>query len=452
MTILDILKMLAREPSRNAKESILRSYADNETLKATFKAAYDPTINYFIKKIPTNSPSGNQPIDASLVSLKEHISSRKLTGGAAIEYVSNLLSSSSVEDAEVLARVITRDLKCGVTGSTANKIWKGSIPEFPYMRCSLVKDVKLTDWDWKNGIFSQLKADAMFANCDIVDETTVVFTSRNGTELPNDKLGVLPTDVLATYPQGVRLNGELIVERDGVGLPREISNGIVNSLVKGDSQLADNEQLIYYVWDIIPLENAVPGGKLATPYFERFFKLQSCETSAKERGVTGTVRIIETHIVYSVEDAYAHYFEVIAHGLEGTIIKTMSGKWADHTSKDQVKLKVDADVDLKIVGFTEGNGKNSSTFGSITCQTTDGLLEVNVSGFTDAKRKEIYEQKTEMVGKIITVKFNNIMTPQTAGGKYSLFLPRHVEIRNDKTEADTLDRVIEQFNSVIKPK
>jgi DNA ligase-1 len=44
----------------------------------------------------------------------------------------------------------------------------------------------------------------------------------------------------------------------------------------------------------------------------------------------------------------------------------------------------------------------------------------------------------------MTVKANDIMPPTGSNGRYSLFLPRFVELRLDKTVADSLQRVKDQ--------
>jgi glucose/arabinose dehydrogenase len=73
--------------------------------------------------------------------------------------------------------------------------------------------------------------------------------------------------------------------------------------------------------------------------------------------------------------------------------------------------------------------------GSVTCVTKDGKLEVNVgSGFNDEDRKMKPE---DIVGKIITVKYNEIIQDKNKNKK-SLFLPIFEEIRLDKTKADIL--------------
>ena len=152
-----------------------------------------------------------------------------------------------------------------------------------------------------------------------------------------------------------------------------------------------------------------------------------------------------------MKEAYAHYFELVKKGFEGTIIKEPQGVWADGTSKEQVKLKVEFEVDLEITGFNAGNGKNAATFGSIECKTSDKKLAVNVPGFTDSERLRIHKIRNQLLGTIMTVKANSIMPP-AASGVYSLFLPRFAEFRDDKRVADSLARVQEQFDAVISIK
>ena len=161
------------------------------------------------------------------------------------------------------------------------------------------------------------------------------------------------------------------------------------------------------------------------------------------------VQLIETKLVFSWDEAFDHYLQFVEQGLEGTIIKHPDALWRDGTSKEQVKLKLEVDVDLEIVGFTEGKGKNEKLFGSITCRSSDGLLEVNASGFSDNLRESIFDCKDKLYGTIMTVKSNNIMPPTSSNPYYSLFLPRFVEFRDDKTEADSLQQIQDQFDSAM---
>ena len=446
--IYAILDELGSTTSGNEKKAILQKHAENKTLQAVFKMAYDPTINFWIKKIPEYTP---QPfvalcgINHALQRLWP-IMSRMVTGNAAVVTLTGILSDLNSRDAEVIEMIIGRDLKCGVTATTANKIWKNLIPEYPYMRCSLPKSVKLDTWNWKDGIFSQLKADGSYANLVYDMDYNVTIMTRSGTVYPNEKFADLVGEVQMHFIPGSATHGELLIRRDGKILPREIGNGILNSVAKGGSSMLEDDTIEFLVWDQIPLESSVANGKLDISYVNRYKLLK------EQIDKCFLIQMIETRMVYSLEEAYQHYNELVADGFEGSIIKTQEGIWKDSTSKDQVKLKVDCCIDLAIVGFNAGKGKNEATFGSIQCVSCDGLFKVNVSGFSDEERLEISNNREKYMNTIMAVTINNIMKPSGNNPFYSAFLPRKTEMRTDKDVADSLEQIQDQFDSVIKGK
>ncbi|WP_418625471.1 hypothetical protein [Sutterella wadsworthensis] len=76
------------------------------------------------------------------------------------------------------------------------------------------------------------------------------------------------------------------------------------------------------------------------------------------------------------------------------------------------------------------------------------MLCTSVSGFNDKMRKEIWENRSNYLDKIVTVRFNDIM--QKEGEVASLFLPRFVEFRNDKILADSFRRIVEIKSDAVK--
>ena len=125
----------------------------------------------------------------------------------------------------------------------------------------------------------------------------------------------------------------------------------------------------------------------------------------------------------------------LASGQEGIILKDRSGTWADKRVKHQIKYKGEFEADLLCVGWEEGTGKNVGRLGALQLETACGQLKVGVgSGFTDDDRVRIGH---EVVGKIITVKYNAIVDDKRTDTK-SLFLPIFVEVRLDKSTANTL--------------
>ncbi len=445
MSIFKIISELAAISSRNEKESILKKESSNKLLQEVFKAAYDPTINYYVKKIPEYAAGKSLPplILKDALKCLDDLSQRKVTGNAAFHTLGWILQNCSIEDAKVIELIIKRDLRCGVTETTINKIWKNLIPEYPYMRCSLPKHVKMEKLPWKSGMYSQLKADGMFANVNHLLDGEVQITSRNGSEFPLDAFQNLIADVKNSIPIDSQVHGELLIYQDGQILPRQIGNGILNSILKGGS-LPNNCEIHYEAWDLVPLAYIKTKGEYTIDYSTRFDRLEDRVANCSY------IHIIETKIVYSMKEALEHYREMISKGFEGTIIKSPNAVWKDGTSKEQIKMKLEVDVDLEIIGFNPGNGKNEQYFGSIQCASSDKKLIVNVSGFTDDMRKWIHEHRNELMNTIITVKSNNLMEPSGNSNVYSMFLPRFVELRKDKTEADDLQKIIDQFESAIK--
>lgn len=116
-------------------------------------------------------------------------------------------------------------------------------------------------------------------------------------------------------------------------------------------------------------------------------------------------------------------------------------------------MKLEVDVDLVVKEILPGNEgtKNEGRAGRVRMETSDGLLVVNVAVKNEAMRDVMDESPEEFIGKIMVVRANSVMEPVEDGQPYSLFLPRFVELcpREDKREADSLDRVRAQFEAAV---
>ena len=447
MSVYQILDDLANEPGSNAKIAILKSQIDNEELKTVFVQALTPSINYYIKAIPVYPQISSELSLSEAVDKLEKLSSRTYTGGEGIQHLKNILMRVSSEDASIIERIIKRDLRCGTSTATVNKVWKDLIPEFPYMRCTSLKASKIKTWGWDKGVVSQLKADGRYNNANLYQDGSVENLSRSGIAVPNNKFAKIVQTLSKYFDKGTQTHGEFLVSHNGKILDREIGNGIITSVVKG-GVFGPGEEPVFLVWDQIPIEESKPGNKYHTRYEDRLANLKRQCADIPEN--EACIQVIETKIVYSVDEALDHFEEMLRLGLEGTVLKNPNAIWEDTTSTNQVKLKLEVDdIDLEIVKFNPGNGKNKDLYGSILCKSDDNLVEVSFSGFKDADRKEIASKKDELIGTILTGKANAIMKPKKDGDLYSLFLPRFKCLRDDKLKADTLQEIEDKFESAI---
>ena len=114
-----------------------------------------------------------------------------------------------------------------------------------------------------------------------------------------------------------------------------------------------------------------------------------------------------------------------------------------------VKLKIECSVELKVTGIEPGRTKGSkyeSMIGSLNVESSDGKVRFNVgSGLTDDQRAS---PEDAYIGKIVTVKFNDIVQNRDEPDRFALYLPRIIEVRQDRTEADSYERIVETLNAI----
>lgn len=444
-TFLAKLDRLGATPGRKDKLEIVKTF-DKMDLALT-RAALDPTVSYYIDRLEPAESRGTGEFGAAEWELLRALRDRDVTGDSALERVGCSLQALNPDDGEVLRRVILKDLRAGVGASTINAVFPDTIPSFAYMRCSLPKDSNIDKWNWDLGIYCQLKADGSFARVSVDSNGCVGITTRQGNTYPDiPALHSLMEDAAWCFRKGTETHGELTVWINGELQPRTIGNGMLNSLQQG-GDLPPGAEVRFDCWDQIPLSEAVPKGRVRTPYCIRHDKLKEQVAAA---GLS-RVLLIEGGIVHSRDEAMAMYRSILARGLEGVILKHPHAEWKDGDSRDQVKLKLEVDLDLEIIGFNPGEpGKRTeATFGSVKVQSRDGMLEVDVAGFKRDMEGYLHENRDLVLGKIMCVRANAIAYPSDSNPKHSLFHPRFIELRNDKHRADSLEKVKAQFETTV---
>jgi hypothetical protein len=419
-SVLSILNRLEATSSRLEKERILNENKGNQLLKAAFRLALDPSINFYIKAIPELSGNRVWPmtdLETTFEMLEVGLAGRVIRGTAARDRLAAALGALEGADQEVVRRVIGRNLRCGVSESTVQKIWPDLQLSWP---CMLVSTGEIAF-----PCLAQTKCDGMRFNA-VVENGKVTYRSRVGKEL--DLFGVLDKDVLdLTADQDYVLDGELLMAGpDGKPMDRKTGNGLLTKFQKGTGTKELAQQIRAVVWDIIPL-TSFRAGICTTGYRERHLMLHSTRL---ER-----VRIAPVSMVTSMEAAQTLYQQKLDEGEEGLVLKDAKGPWEDKRVKHQVKMKAELEADLKVTGILPGAGKYEGKIGSLLVESKDGSVTTAVgTGLSDEDRSK---DPSEYIGKIVAIKYNALITDKKTKAK-SMFLPVFVEVREDKVEADTM--------------
>ena len=273
--------------------------------------------------------------------------------------------------------------------------------------------------------FAQTKMDGMRGVIVKRDGRVVVF-SRNGNTMT--KLDKHFEAVLSSI-DNVVLDGELtVVDSEGKLLDRKTGNGILNKTVVETVSDEEVARVRFTAWDLIDVCDFDKGVDRRTGV-ERLSRLRAIPANP-------LFEVVQTFEIANLEEAQQLFKEQLAKGEEGIILKNNDHPWEDKRSKQCVKMKEVIEMDLKITGFAEGTGKASGMTGAIQVENKDGSIKTSVgTGLDDATRKDIWARQEELIGTIITVKCNGVISRKGADSK-SLFLPVFVELRLDKTESD----------------
>lgn len=302
---------------------------------------------------------------------------------------------------------------------------------------------------------SQVKADGTYRNA-IIRSGEVELISRQGevSTLPGAKFLL----ELSQFDDCV-LNGELTID----GVKRTIANGMVNSIMdifekedeRGEVETAKKvkafedkhgpmvdalSKLRFTVWDMISVDEYFEF-KSDTEYHERFNDLRKrLEYQSHEQ-----VDLIETKFIRTYEEAMEHFMDTQKRGLEGTIIKQAAAGWKDGKPTYQIKMKLEMDMDLRIIGFNYGakGTKNENVISVLQLESECGKLKTAPGGMTEAMMADITGRQDELMGTIVQIRCCGLS--ETDKG-WSTQHPSIVELRTDKDTCDTLESCIEIEN------
>jgi hypothetical protein len=434
-TISEIINELNIENGSNYKLAVLKKYTDHKQLQRVLQMTHDRvkyTYGLSAKRWLTNADIYKDPIgetttlDTALDFMANSLATRKVTGNQAHDMMEAILISLSAEDTDVVLKVLNRDLRTNMGRTQINKVFPDLIMKPVYMRCGIFGPK--TSKDISFPAFIQLKADGTYREAS-VSGGKVEFVSRSGESYVYPVL----ESYLAQSPDGYYV-GELLVR----GSPnRAESNGLINS------DNPPHDIIDFFVWDYItPEEYANAHNKVAnkTKYKDRLKKLEELVTEMN----SPNIHVIENHEVKSIDEALEWTSKWMDQDLEGGVLKDQDGIFKNGTSKHQLKLKLEIDIDVRITGFQEGTPGTAreKTFGAILFETDDGKIKGRTSGFSDEQLEDFNSRRTEMIGKVVTVRCNDI-TRGRANEHYALSHPRFIEVRDDKNETDTLERALE---------
>jgi DNA ligase-1 len=418
-----IIRILEDHPSRLNKEGIIEAEAkfDNTELFEGFKLALSPFITFGVKQVPVHKgPDGEGLEWEAFKELCYLLQTRNLTGDDArnaIELAMNASTQNQWND--WYRRILIKDLRCGVSEKTVNKVKKGSIPVF---ECMLAHDGANHEKKIAGVKLLEPKLDGV--RCITIidyDARTVTMYSRNGKILENFSH---ITDNLLThiddFERSYVLDGEIISTS---------FQALMKQVHRKDNVKADDAVLMLF--DIVPLAE-FQTGKSTMGQRRRSKLLASMKPTFDRVGNIGVIPQTEVDLDGYVGELQFKEFNqtAIDEGYEGIMIKDADAKYECKRSASWLKMKPFIEVSLEVTDVEEGTGRNAGRLGALVCSGQDDgkSIIVNVgSGFSDGDRTEFWDSRDSLAGQIVEVRADAVT--QNQDGTYSLRFPRFLRFR-----------------------
>jgi len=391
--------------------------------------AYNPYFVYGVKKVPeTSGLTGKENPWTEFWALTEGLRTRSITGNKARDRIDELARRfDSVEWNGLARRVLIKDLRCGISEKTLNKVLGNSEWKIPVFTCQLAQDSGDHPAKMKGMKRLECKLDGVRVLA-VVSGSTVNLYSRNGKPFDNfPQIAEAIEDTRALFRHGLNSGGRFVLDGEIVG--ESFQKLMRQAHRKSD---AETSGMVYHIFDIIPLEDFERGYWNAQQY-KRLEILERATEPLKEqtdclRVMPGLEVDLDTAEGHDIMTRFAQ--DAVKGGFEGIMIKSVDAPYECKRSSFWMKWKPTMTVDLNIVGFEEGTGRNQGRLGAIICEGVDNGRDIRVnvgSGLSDSDRDEYWIARDDLVGRVVEVEADAVT--QNQDGSYSLRFPRFVRFR-----------------------
>ena len=447
----EIIRALENTQSRNEKEDIVEKawYDGNIQFFEGVALAYDKLITFGVKKVPLYELDGNESFSDlytgdgftwnNFRELLDNLYKRNLTGNEAQATIKNAASLSSMLEWNYwYRRILIKDLKCGVSESTVNKVLlkiaekdKNALKYIvPVFECQLAEAAskhpkKMVGKKWIDFKYDGVR---ILSVLDYEHKSVTMYT-RNGNISENFPNII---EVLTNFMMKTKFSMVL----DGEIMSRSFQE-LMQHFNKKSKDVIDS---YYALFDVLSLSEFKKGIS-ETSLDERTQLLAELQPLLLEHCGSSVWVIPKKKVDLSTKEGRQELQEfmdeAVAAGYEGVMVKDPKALYECKRSSSWLKIKPKIRVTLTVVGFEQGteNKKFSNTLGALVCEgyDEDKFIKTNVSGFSDAVRHDLWANREKLLGQLVEVEADAIIDGKKNKGVieyYSLRFPEYKGFRS----------------------
>jgi len=414
--LVEVIEAIRNEPRSTKKIELLRSYPDQDRLKLLLWYAYSNDVVFNVTNNGVKIPGYGfvEEIDLLFFETLQKLSGRN----DKLKAIAMELRRYTARASKLILNVIDRDLNIGINRKLINKAFgEELIPDFPVM-LAFKQDEKrwinnFSDTDW---CYYNVKIDGVRCICDVKSKEEINFYSRNGKELQTFLTDRIKADILTNYElfEGNKLDGEIYSNNF-----QQLMRVVNRKNVTMDSIYIRNS-VKYKIFDVINWGNE--------PLANRVMLMNNMSEKLNSNCIS-FIKYFKVKKDYPLISSIARKY--IDLGAEGIIIKHPLSKYEAKRSNFWLKFKDKNTIDLEILDTFSGEKGTQfeNSLGGFILKYKNTTVRCG-SGFTESERKEFWEKRKEIIGKICEISYMEL----TKTG--SLRHPVFETIRTDKGESD----------------
>lgn len=426
------IRELESSDSRTHKERVIEKAlmaaqlgsADAQAFLFNCYAAYNPFWTFNVRQVAETAGITGQSNPWPLFwAVLEGLRTRSLTGNAAREAIEEVSERFDSDEWNLMARrVLIKDLRCGISEKTINKVVGRTDWRIPVFTCQLAQDSEGHPAKMQGRKRLEVKLDGVRVLAVVTQNGTTLY-SRNGRVFEN-----FPhiQAAIEENRRAFQLTHPFVLDGEVVGA--SFQKLMRQARRKGDADTAD---MVYHIFDIIPLR-AFEEGHHNQQQSRRLEILELARTTLMSTNCLRVMDGIEVDLDTAAgQDQLRRYSrDAVEQGFEGIMIKDLDAPYQCKRSSFWMKWKPTITVDLRIVAFEEGTGRNQSRLGAFVCEGEDNGRRINVnvgSGFTDSDRSEFWARRDQLRDFVVEVEADAVT--QNQDGSWSLRFPRFLRFR-----------------------
>jgi len=407
--VIETLELLESDNSRLFKERVLSDNKGDLLLKDFLTMAFDPWKNWGVAKynkpqpLPTNTNHEDVEL-ADFMALLESLNRREMTGNKAREAVETAMSGFDELGQKWCERLLWRNLRCGVSAQTINKIWPGSIVPFAVALAESLTTLGVNgDFKIVDPINYPVRVEAKLDGLRLIavkDRGDVSLFTRSGT----------PIETLPRIVQAIKDLKEDNIVLDGEVMGEDWNESA--SVVMSSKSKKDDSTMRYHVFDLVDL-TAWQTQVSKTHYRARLLDLQLTIGDTERT----PFRYVKSTMAQDETELREFYNECLDEGYEGVMLKRLDTTYQWKRTDSILKMKPVATEEGVVVGWHKANEKTkrAGLFGGFLVLTPNGVITKVGGGYTDDIKERIQAEGPDTyIGRIVEAEHQ---PPFTVDGK-----------------------------------